>query len=308
VIEAVMAVGAVRDAPSTASWHDPWYVKIGLVLGILVVAFIVRWLSFKILDRAIRPVAKVTVESPGTAKIFNAGSTNPERAAQRASQRTRTLLSVGHSVVTIVVFFVAIAAILGVYAVSLTAMLASAGVVTVALAFGAQSLVRDYLSGLAIIFEDQYGVGDLVDTGEAVGTVEQLSLRVTRLRDGSGVVWYVPNGQILRLANRSRGAALVTVDIPIGAGQDVNRALAVMAEALAGLTDDPALAEVILEPPEVVGVESVSAAGVVLRSTTRARPDARMSVAREARARVLAAFEAAGIALPTSPPTSGAAP
>ena len=293
---------------SASTWADSWYAKLGLLVGILVAAFVVRWLAFKVLDRAIRPVAKVTVGSARTAKILSAGSTHPERAVQRATQRTQTLLSVGHSVVTIFVFTVAITAILSVYGVSLTAILASAGILSVALGFGAQSLVRDYLTGLAIILEDQYGVGDLVDTGEAVGTVEQLSLRITRLRDASGVIWYVPNGQILRLANRSRGSALVTVDLPIAAGQDANHALAVMGEALTGLADDPQFADDVLDAPEVVGVESVSAAGVVLRAMTRTRPDARMTVAREMRARVLAAFEAEGVTLPVVPPASGGRP
>ncbi len=292
---------------STTNWTDAWYTKLAATVGILVVAFLVRWISFKILDHLIKPVAKVTVGSPGASRIVSAGASHPERAVQRAAQRTQTLLSVGHSVVTIVVFSVAVATMLGVYGVSLTAIIASAGIISVALGFGAQSLVRDYLSGLAIILEDQYGVGDLVDTGEAVGVVEQVSLRVTRLRDASGVIWYVPNGQILRLANRSRGSALVTVDLPIAAGQDANHALQVMGEALAGMTEDPQFADDVLDPPEVVGVESVSAAGVILRAVTRTRPDARMSVAREMRGRILAAFEAEGITLPVAPPGAGGA-
>ena len=299
---------ASAQAEPDPSWAHRWYGELGLMLGILVVAFVVRWLSFKILDRLIRPVAKITTGTPRTAKILSAGSVHPERAAQRATQRTQTLLSVGRSVVTIVVFSVAVAAILSVYGVSLTAILASAGILSVALGFGAQSLVRDYLSGLAIILEDQYGVGDLIDTGEAIGTVEQVSLRITRLRDGSGIIWYVPNGQIVRVANRSRGSALVTVDIPIAAGQDANQAITVMQQALAGLADAPDLTDDVLAPPEVVGVESVSAAGIVLRSITHARPDARQTVAREMRTRVLAAFEDAGIALPVGPSSPGGRP
>jgi moderate conductance mechanosensitive channel len=293
----------VEVAVKDGSWTQAWYTKLAALVLVIVLAFVIRWICFKILDRAIKPVAK-TVASPGAAKIVGAGSPNPERAAQRAAQRTQTLLSVGRSVVTIVVFSIAIALILGIYGVSLTAILASAGILSVALGFGAQSLVRDYLSGLAIIMEDQYGVGDLVDTGEAVGVVEQVSLRITRLRDASGVIWFVPNGQILRLANRSRGAALVTVDLPIAAGQDANHALSVMGEALSGLADDPQFSDDVLDAPEVVGVESVSAAGVMLRATARTRPDARLTVAREMRARILAAFENAGVTLPLVPPAA----
>jgi small-conductance mechanosensitive channel len=294
---------AVSDDVSAhvGAWTHTWYGKFGLMLAILLLAFIVRWVAFRILDRLIWPVAAATAATPSTARILSAGK-SPERAAERAQQRTQTLLSVSRSLVTVTVFAVAFAAILSVYGVSLTAILASAGILSVALGFGAQSLVRDYLSGLAIILEDQYGVGDVIDTGEAIGTVEQVSLRITRLRDTSGVVWFVPNGQIVRVANRSRGSALVTVDIPIAAGQDPQRALDVMAAALAGLVDQ---VDALLEQAEVVGVESVGPTGIVLRCVAKTRPDGRLPVAREMRGRILTAFEAEGIALASVPPVAG---
>ena len=117
---------------------------------------------------------------------------------------------------TFVIFTLALLTVMATVGLPLGPLLASAGVGGVALGFGAQSLVKDFLSGIFMILEDQYGVGDVIDTGEAVGTVEDVTLRVTRLRDASGIVWYVRNGEIVRIGNRSQGWSTALVDIPVG--------------------------------------------------------------------------------------------
>ena len=126
---------------------------------------------------------------------------------ERRRQRTETLGTVLRSLVTATVFSVAFVMILDELAIPIAPLLASAGVAGVALGFGAQSLVKDFISGVFMLVEDQYGVGDVIDTGEAIGTVEDVTLRVTRLRDGNGVVWYVRNGEIVRVGNRSQGSS-----------------------------------------------------------------------------------------------------
>ena len=138
-------------------------------------------------------------------------------------------------------------------------LLASAGIVGVALGFGAQTLVKDFLSGIFLILEDQYGVGDLVDTGMGtVGTVEAVGLRVTRLRDGSGVVWYVRNGEILQVGNHSQGWSTGIVDVSVAYTEDIPRVQRLIGEVAAAMAEEEAWQQKILEPPTVAGVESVT--------------------------------------------------
>ena len=152
--------------------------------------------------------------------------------SERRRQRTETLGSVLRSLVTTIVFGVAFVMILDEVGIPIAPLLASAGVAGVALGFGAQSLVKDFLSGIFMILEDQYGVGDVIDTGEAIGKVEDVTLRVTRLRDGNGVVWYVRNGEIIRVGNRSQGWSTAIVDLPVAYTEDVERVQAILREAL----------------------------------------------------------------------------
>jgi small-conductance mechanosensitive channel len=169
----------------------------------------------------------------------------------------------------------------------------------IAVAFGAQSLVKDFLSGLFMMFEDQYGVGDVIDVGEATGTVEEVSLRVTRLRDANGVVWYVRNGEIVRIANRSQGWSTAMVDVPIAASEDVEKAQAVLRETLAEMDGDAQWSGILLEEPRVLGVETVTGGSVTLRVLAKCAPNEHFSVQREIRERAIVAFHRAGIKAPT---------
>ena len=134
-------------------------------------------------------------------------------------------------------------------------MLASAGVAGVALGFGAQTLIKDFLAGIFIILEDQYGVGDVVDLGPAIGTVEEVDLRVTRLRDMGGVVWYVRNGEILRVANRSQGWTVATVDVPVAYDEYLEKVIVVIDRIGKEMLDDPAFSGMLLGAPQYAGVE-----------------------------------------------------
>src|SRR5262249_4059174 len=135
---------------------------------------------------------------------------------ERRRQRAQALASVLRSFVSISVFVIAIMLILGELGVNLAPLLASAGIAGIALGFGAQNLVKDFIAGLFMLLEDQYGVGDIVDLGEASGTVEAVGLRITTVRDVRGVLWYIRNGEIVRVGNRSQGWALIIVDVPVG--------------------------------------------------------------------------------------------
>ena len=179
--------------------------------------------------------------------------------------------------------------------VDIAPIVASAGIIGVALGFGSQTLVKDFLSGIFMIFEDQYGVGDVVDLGEASGTVEAVSLRVTRLRDVDGTVWYVRNGEILRVGNMSQNWARTVLDVNVGYDEDLAKVRRVLREIAHDLWDDEEFRNQIIEEPEVWGVQNIGVDGVTVRVTLKTAPMEQWSVAREMRERVLARFGYEGI-------------
>jgi small conductance mechanosensitive channel len=174
-------------------------------------------------------------------------------------------------------------------------LLASAGVGGVALGFGAQSLVKDFLSGIFMILEDQYGVGDIIDTGEAIGTVEEVSLRVTRLRDPSGVVWYVRNGEIIRIGNKSQGWSTAIVDIPVSYAENLEKVIPLIKSVVHQMDQAEEWKSMLLEEPQVVGVESMTGSAVTVRILAKTAAEQQYGVSREIRERVKAAFDEAGI-------------
>ena len=209
---------------------------------------------------------------------------------------------------TFVIFTMALLTVMATLGLPLGPLLASAGVAGVALGFGAQSLVKDFLSGIFMILEDQYGVGDVIDTGEAIGTVEDVTLRVTRLRDASGVVWYVRNGEIIRVGNRSQGWSTAVVDIPIGYNESLNTVLPLIREVVKGLDEAEEWSARLLEEPVVAGVESMAGGVVTVRIIAKCAPNEDFPVSREIRERVKAALDGAGIRSPHVMPPYGGGP
>jgi moderate conductance mechanosensitive channel len=271
---------------------------------ILVLAVVARYLLHRAINRLIRTTAMGTVptilrplKERLPSSVADATAIFPERRRQRA----QAIGSVLRSAASVTVYSVAGLLILGLLGVNLGPLLASAGIVGVALGFGAQTLVKDLLAGLSMLLEDQYGVGDVVDLGEASGTVEGVGLRVTTIRDVRGVLWYIRNGEITRVGNKSQGWAVVVVDVPIGFAV-VDRAVEVIRAAAAGLASDPTYAEDLIEAPEVLGVEQITVEGAVLRTTVKTASDAQWRIGREMRARLTDALATAGIAaqLPNS--------
>jgi moderate conductance mechanosensitive channel len=186
--------------------------------------------------------------------------------------------------------------------VNLGPVLATAGVGGVALGFGAQSLVKDFLSGIFMILEDQYGVGDVIDTGEAIGTVEEVSLRVTRLRDGQGVVWYIRNGEIVRIGNKSQGWSTAMVDIPVAYSENLDKVIPLIRTVLHDLDESPDWKDKLLEEPQVMGVESMTGSVVTIRVIAKTAPEQQYGVSREIRERVKAAFDEHGVKAPVMTP------
>jgi small-conductance mechanosensitive channel len=280
----------------------PHVLRIALILvGAAVLRFVLVRTLRRLVERSVHSaMADRLGELRATRVLAEAtGATN-----ERRRQRTETLGSVLRSIITGVVFGIAALMILADLGVNLGPMLASAGVAGVALGFGAQSLVKDYLSGVFMLLEDQYGVGDLIDTGEAVGTVEEVTLRVTKLRDSSGVAWYVRNGAILRIANKSQGWSTAVVDLPVAYTENVERVISIIATVVGDLYDDAAWHDLMIEPPTVAGVEQITGTTVTIRVFAKTVTDQQWGVQREIRERVKSAFDQAGVKAPVVYPPS----
>ncbi|WP_413775711.1 mechanosensitive ion channel family protein [Micromonospora sp. RTGN7] len=266
------------------------------VLLILVLAFLARWALHRMIKRLVRTTADgvPTMLRPLRERVPTAGPEPGEFVPERRRQRTEAIGSVLRSLVTAFVFGIALLMILREFSFDLAPLLASAGIAGVALGFGAQSLVKDLIAGLFMLVEDQYGVGDTVDLGEATGVVESVGLRVTTVRDGRGVLWYIRNGEIIRVGNKSQGWALVVVDLPIGFAR-TEEATAVLRTAAASVAMDPDLAPEIVEAPEVLGVEQMTVDGAVIRTVVKTTAEGQFAVGRELRRRLAEALENSGI-------------
>jgi len=221
-----------------------------------------------------------------------------EAQRERARQRARTLATVLVSLFTGVLWFVGFLLVLGEIDVDLAPLLAGAGVAGIAIGFGAQTLIRDLLAGFFIVLEDQYAVGDIVDLDYAVGEVEQINLRYTRLRDYQGKVWFIPNGEVHRVGNLSKLWSKAVLDVGIAYEDDIEQAQAAMVAAANDVKEADIENATIIDEPEVLGIEQLGANSVVLRMVVRTEPGEQWSVARAVRARIKARFDAEGIEIP----------
>ncbi|OLT00846.1 mechanosensitive ion channel protein MscS [Pseudonocardia sp. CNS-004] len=222
------------------------------------------------------------------------GSTTPRRA-----QRARTIGSVLRSISSAVILAIGAVMVLAEFGVALAPILASAGIVGVAVGFGAQNLVRDFLSGMFMLLEDQYGVGDIIDVGEASGVVEAVGLRITTLRDLSGTVWYVRNGEILRVGNKSQGYAAAVVDLPVAHAADFGQATAIAQRVATERVAEEDIADSVLEPPQMLGVDRLAPEGATLRLTVKVKPGEQWAVQRALNAAIADAFDDAGVPRPS---------
>jgi small conductance mechanosensitive channel len=221
---------------------------------------------------------------------------------ERHEQRARALGSILRSGVSIVVFGIAALTILGDLGFNLTPLLLSTTVLGVALGFGAQNLIRDYLAGILMLVEDHYGVGDTINVKDATGTVEAMTLLTTRLRDVNGVVWHIRNGTIESVGNESQGWSRAVIDYPVPYEEDLARIRALMEQAASSMFSERGWRTLMLEKPEVWGAQELSGKEVTMRIVAKTAPMRQWEVARELRARVKAALDAAGVA-PAGPDT-----
>jgi small conductance mechanosensitive channel len=213
-------------------------------------------------------------------------------------RRVNTVGALLRSVATVVVVLVAGMLVLGEMGISVAPLLGAAGVAGLAIGFGAQSLIKDYFTGFFLLIEDQIREGDVVEIAGRAGEVEEVTLRYVRLRDGDGFVYYVPNGEIKLVVNRTRAYAYATIDAAILSHQDVEPAFAAMREVGEALRKDAKLGPAILADLEIFGVERWELWGLSLRCRFKVLPHARDNVRREFLKRLAGAFEARGVKTP----------
>jgi len=218
--------------------------------------------------------------------------------AERRHQRVHALGSILRNAASVTIFGIAGVVILGDLGINLAPLLASAGVVGVAIGFGAQNLVRDYLAGIFMLLEDQYGVGDVITIGNATGTVETVNLRTTRLRSVNGIVWHIRNGVIEQVGNESQGWARAVIDFPVPYEADLARIRTLLEQTADAMWRERTWRKVMLEKPDVWGAQSITSAVVTMRVVARTAPLRQWEVEREIRARIKAALDAAGVQPP----------
>ncbi|WP_328669155.1 mechanosensitive ion channel family protein [Streptomyces sp. NBC_00328] len=293
---------AQESATHAASWvEENWstWLAIGLrVLLVLVIAAVLRVFVRRAITKLIDRMSRTAQAVDGTALgglLVN---------VERRRQRSQAIGSVLRSVASFLIMGTAALMILGTFEINLAPLLASAGVAGVAIGFGARNLVTDFLSGVFMILEDQYGVGDVIDAGVASGEVIEVGLRVTKLRGDNGEIWYIRNGEVKRIGNLSQGWATAGVDVTVRASEDLDHVRAVIGEVAETISKEEPWNERLWGPIEILGLDSVLLDSMVVRVSAKTMPGKALSVERELRWRIKRAFDAAQIRIvggPTAP-------
>ena len=306
ICDGALICEAIYERTESEFWAvaADWFLDRPLrILFILVVAWIVVRVLRRIVAEFAREVAERSVRRRANAQDEASSFRRTmvraiELDNDRAQQRAVTLGAVLESLVSIVVWTTALFIILGELGIALGPLIASAGIAGIAIGFGAQSIVKDFLAGIFVIIEDQYGVGDIIDVSYATGVVEEVGFRTTRVRDLEGVLWTVPNGEIQRVGNYSQVWARSVFDFNISYDADIDVASAVIKEVLDDIWVNGAPEATVIEEPEVLGVEELGSSAVVIRARVKTEPSEQFAVARRVRAEMKKAFDAAGIEIP----------
>lgn len=299
-----MNLSAAAQNPPPPTWYETlltWFWDVGLsIILIIVFALILRWVIFRIIRRVTaQAVEKAAQERPGLTR-------DPEHTTdltrmlmqQRREQRATSIGQLLRSITTVTIFGITVLLVLTTLGLNIGPLIASAGVIGVALGFGAQTLVKDFLSGIFLVTEDQFGVGDDVDLGPASGKVEEVGLRITRVRDDQGIVWYVRNGEILRVGNHSQGWTLATVDIAVAYDENLDKVRHLIEEVADDMYGDDQYDGMLFGKPKYVGVDRITGDTVYLRITARTSPGQGSAVTRAIVGRVKTTFDRAGIRVP----------
>jgi moderate conductance mechanosensitive channel len=268
---------------------------------ILSLAILLLWL----VRRTIRhTVARLKDPEAARARRWGRGAAGVDegrvKQSLRRAQRADALGALAGSLARVIILATATFMILGTFGISLGPLIAGAGIIGLALGFGAQGLVRDFISGVFMLVEDQYGVGDFIDAGEMMGVVEGISLRSTRIRDLNGTLWHVPNGEILRVGNMSQEWSRAVLDVSVAYNTDVDAASDIIQRVASAMAHESAYADQFLDEPEIWGVQELGPDSVDIRLVIKTQAGLHVSLLRELRRRIKAALDAAGVEIPFS--------
>lgn len=281
-----------------------WALLIRIAL-IVVGLIVLRWVLLVIVRRVVTTVTSGVKKREGAADTKALDASPLARA--RIVQRARTIGLVLSNLITASLTISAMIAILAELGVAIGALAAGAGILGAALGFGAQSLVKDFLAGLFIVVEDQFGVGDFVDLGTATGVVESIRLRVTQIRDSEGTVWYVRNGEILRVGNQSQGWSRIILDLPLAYNSDLEKAKRALEAAAAKVSEIPGMKTGMIGKAEVWGVQALAGEGIIFRMVQQVRPSKKDAIARALRLEVKKSLDRSGVLLSSPEQRSKAA-
>ncbi len=296
------------DVAGIATWLVDRPVK---VLVIVLLALLTRRIVHKAIDGLIdRLMSERSSEEKDAVRAAEASSSMLRREVlsgklaslrnrtDRARQRAKTLGMLFKSIASAAVGTVTLMMLLGEFDINLGPLLAGAGILGLGIGFGSQSLVRDLLSGIFMLIENQYGVGDWIDVGEADGEVESLGLRTTRLRDKYGTLWHIPNGEIRRVGNMTQSWSKIPMEIDVAYDTDLDLAMETMKTVADGVWNEQLEEATIVEEPVVSGIQNFGADGITIRLSVKTEPGEQWSTARVLRKRLKEAFDEAGIEIP----------
>ncbi|WP_433463271.1 mechanosensitive ion channel family protein [Spirillospora sp. CA-128828] len=285
-----------------ATWLDTPLSTLFWIIITFVVAMIVKNIAHRMITKVTLRMAEGTMTDKVRERSRTVFEGSPALLNKRRAQRAQTLGSVLRSIASVLIMGTAAFSILGSLGLNLAPILASASVIGVAVGFGAQNIVKDLLAGLFMLLEDQYGVGDIIDVGSAKGTVEAVTLRVTRMRDMNGIVWYVPNGEIKKVGNESQNWGRAVLDIPVDIHEDTEKVKEILQTTADEMASDAPWNDLILEEPSVWGVQALAGDAIVIRVVLKTAPGRQGDIARELRERVKRAFDEAGVTVATPAP------
>ncbi len=297
----------VTDGDDTLAAMADWFVDRPLrIVVVLALAWVVSRIARRVVRRIVRQVVApdhgATLARLDRLGVPGTGLIDDRRddpiAESRRQARALSISNVLGSTIGVGVWTIAGITALGIVGIELGPLIAGAGIAGVALGFGAQSLVRDCIAGLFMLMEDQYGIGDVVDLGEAVGTVERITLRATVLRALNGTVWHVPNGEVRRVGNLSQLWSVAVIDVDVAYDTDIAAARRIIEATARAVCSDPAFAASIIEEPTVLGVESLGADGITIRLTVKVEPGTQWALQRAVREELKRAFDNAGVEIP----------
>ncbi len=272
-----------------------WFVGRGLIVLFILLG---GWIISRIVKRAIAHFTE-RIDRTDLREVGRDSSASVEADKLRAKARAETLAGVLRSVALIAIWVFTVLLALGQLNINLGPLIAGAGIIGIAIGFGAQAVVRDFLSGVFMMIEDIYSVGDDIDFGKGRGTVEKVSLRSTSIRTRTGVVWNVPNGRIDFIANYSQLWARAQIDIEVSYNCDLREAIEVIRKAGQEMWEDPEWGgDELSEPPEVKGVQSLGESSIFIRVRAKTKPSLQWRTERELRLRIKEALDAAGIEIP----------